>query len=245
MSPSGADVGEGTLVAARSLASRAHRLHERRVRLRPALVFLLLAPYAVIFYGFLALRRATAALRPRHPWRTWVSPNLLVGGFLLPGDVAELRRLGVRAVINVSRELYDPVPALRAAGLEYLRVPCWDMCAPTIEEAERGVAFIARHIGAGHRVHVHCASGVGRSVTLALCYLATHGGLEVNEAVALVKRLRPRVSLRPVQRDFVERYIAWHRARADGAGAGAASKDEADAREALAAITSCAGETSG
>lgn len=212
------------------------------MRLRPALVFLLLAPYAIIFYGFLALRRATASFRPRHPWRTWVNPNLLVGGFLLPGDVAELRRLGVRAVINVSRELYDPVPALRAAGVEYLRVPCWDMCAPTIEEAERGVAFIVRHISAGNRVHVHCASGVGRSVTLALCYLATHGGLGADEAVDLLKRQRPRVALRPVQRDFVERYIAWHRARAGGAEA--ESKAEADAREGSPAITSCAGETS-
>ncbi|WP_434048173.1 MULTISPECIES: protein-tyrosine phosphatase family protein [Sorangium] len=203
------------------------------MRLRPALVLLLLAPYAVIFYGFLALRRATASFRPRHAWRTWVNPNLLVGGFLLPGDVAELRRLGVRAVINVSRELYDPVLALRAASVEYLRVPCWDMCAPTIEEAARGVAFIERHIGAGHRVHVHCASGVGRSVTLALCYLATHGGLEVGEAIALLKRQRPRVALRAVQRDFVERYVAWHRAQAG-----------VHARTAPPAITACAGETS-
>ncbi|WP_437932080.1 dual specificity protein phosphatase family protein [Sorangium sp. So ce291] len=204
------------------------------MRLRPALVLLLLAPYAVIFYGFLVLRRATASFRPRHPWRTWVSQELLVGGFLLPGDVAELRRLGVRAVINVSRELYDPVLALRAAGVEYLRVPCWDMCAPTIEEAARGVAFIARHVGAGHRVHVHCASGVGRSVTLALCYLATRGGLEVGEAIALLERRRPRVALRPAQREFVDRYVAWHRAQAGGP-AGAAP----------AAITSGAGGTAG
>ncbi|WP_437718712.1 dual specificity protein phosphatase family protein [Sorangium sp. So ce448] len=204
------------------------------VRFRPALVFLLLAPYALVFYAFLALRRASASLRPRHPWRTWVSPNLLIGGFLLPGDVVELRRLGVRAVINVSRELYDPVLALRAAGVEYLRIPCWDMGAPTLEEAARGVAFLERHIVAGHRVHVHCASGVGRSVTLALCYLATRGGIEVGEALALIERRRPRVALRPVQRAFVERYVAWHRAHA-----------ERRARAAPPVITSGGGGTSG
>ncbi|AUX43117.1 uncharacterized protein SOCE26_045580 [Sorangium cellulosum] len=203
------------------------------MRLRPALVWLLIAPYAVVFYAFLAARRAAASLRPRHPWRTWVSPSLLVGGFLLPGDVAELRRLGVRAVINVSRELYDPVLALRAAGVEYLRVPCWDMCSPTLEEAARGVAFLERHLRAGHRVHVHCASGVGRSVALALCYLTTRGGLEVDEAVALFTRQRPRVALRRTQREFVERYVAWHRAQ------------EATARAAPPAVTSCAGGTSG
>ncbi|WP_437900831.1 protein-tyrosine phosphatase family protein [Sorangium sp. So ce124] len=204
------------------------------MRLRPALVFLLLAPYALVFYAFLALRRASASLRPRHPWRTWVSSNLLIGGFLLPGDVAELRRLGVRAVINVSRELYDPVLALRAAGVEYLRIPCWDMCAPTLEEAARGVAFLERHIVAGHRVHVHCASGVGRSVTLALCYLATRGGIEVGDALALIERRRPRVALSPAQRAFVERYVAWHREHAEGG-----------ARAAPPGITSGAGGTSG
>jgi protein-tyrosine phosphatase len=204
------------------------------VRLRPALVLLLLAPYAVFFYAFLAVRRAVASLRSQHPWRTWVSPDLLVGGFLLPGDVAELRRLGIRAVINVSRELYDPVLTLRAAGVEYMRIPCWDMRAPTIEEAARGVAFLERHLGAGHRVHIHCASGVGRSVTLALCYLATRGGLEVDEAIALLKQRRPRVALSPAQTAFVERYVAWHRAQGEG-----------PARAARAVISPCAGETSG
>ncbi|MGK4004754.1 dual specificity protein phosphatase family protein [Sorangium sp. So ce1036] len=204
------------------------------MRLRPALVLLLLAPYAVFFYAFLAVRRAVASLRSQHPWRTWVSPDLLVGGFLLPGDVAELRRLGIRAVINVSRELYDPVLTLRAAGVEYMRIPCWDMRAPTLEEAARGVAFLERHIGAGHRVHIHCASGVGRSVTLALCYLATRGGLEVDEAIALLKQRRPRVALSPAQAAFVERYVAWRRAQGEG-----------PARAARAVISPCAGETSG
>lgn len=204
------------------------------MRLRPALVLLLLAPYAVLFYLFLVARRAAASLRPHHPWRTWVSPDLLIGGFLLPGDVAELRRLGIRAVINVSRELYDPVLTLRAAGVEYMRIPCWDMCAPTLEEAARGVAFVERHVRAGHRVHIHCASGVGRSVMLALCYLATRGGLEVDEAIARLKQRHPRVALRPVQIAFVERYVAWHRAQEGGA-----------ARAARAALTPCAGETSG
>lgn len=186
------------------------------MQLRPALGAALLAPYVAVFYPLIALRRAAASLRPHHAWRTWVSPDLLVGGFLVPSDVSELRRLEIRAVVNVSRELCDPVIALRAAGIEYLRIPCWDMGVPTLDQAAHGVAFIHGHVAAGHRVHVHCASGVGRSVVLALCYLTTHGGLGVDEAVALVKQRRPRVALRPVQRGFVDRYVAWHRARPAG-----------------------------
>jgi protein-tyrosine phosphatase len=217
----------------RLLAPGARRGHEKRVRLRPALGAAVLAPYVAVFYPLIALRRAAASLRPHRAWRTWVSPHLLVGGFLVRSDVSELRRLGVRAVVNVSHELYDPVPALLAAGIEYLRIPCWDTRVPTIEQAARGVGFVHRHIAAGRCVHVHCASGVGRSVVVALCYLATHGGFGVDEAVALVKRRRPRVALSAVQRAFVDRYVVWHRAQPTGR-----------ARAAPPEITSGAGETS-
>lgn len=159
----------------------------------------------------LLARRASAALRPGHGWRSWVTPHLLLGGFLAPTDVPELKRIGVRAVVNVSNEIIAPTAALRAAGIEFLRVPCWDMRAPTIEDAARGVDFIAERLARGERVYVHCASGVGRSVALALCYLATHGGLDVERALGDIKRARPRVAMRLVQRQFVDQFIAWHR----------------------------------
>jgi protein-tyrosine phosphatase len=186
------------------------------VRLDLAQRALLFAPYLAVFYPYLAMRRAAASLHPDCAWRSWLTPQILLGGFLLPSDVAELHRLDVRAVVNVSRELWDPVSALRAAGIDYLRVPSWDMRAPTLEEAARGVAFIERHIAVGERVHVHCASGVGRSVTLVLCYLATCGGMSVDEALALVKQRRARVSLRRPQHAFVDRFVRWHRAQAGG-----------------------------
>ncbi len=182
----------------------------RLPRLARALV---LAPYLAVFYPFLALRRAAAALRPGHSWRTWIHPHILLGGFLVPADVDELRRAGVHAVLNVSTELLDPVRALREAGIDYLRIPCWDTRPPSVEAADQGVRFIADHVARGHRVYVHCASGVGRSVVLSLCYLATVGGLELAEALDTVHRLRPRVALRPPQREFIDCYIARHRSR--------------------------------
>jgi protein-tyrosine phosphatase len=115
--------------------------------------------------------------------------------------------------VNVSEELYDPVAALRAAGIDYHRVPCWDMRAPTLEAADEGVRFIAGHVDQGHAVHIHCASGVGRSVVLTLCYLAVHEGLDAVEGLARLRRLRRRVSLRAAQREFVDRYVAWRRER--------------------------------
>jgi predicted protein tyrosine phosphatase len=183
-----------------------------------ALRSVLYAPYLAVFYPFLALRRASAALRPDHggAWRTWVTPELLVGGFLVPGDAGRLAGEGVGAVVDVSRELIAPRGALREAGIDYLRVPCWDARAPELEDAHRGVGFIASHVEAGGKVYVHCASGVGRSVSLAVCYLAACQGRDPDEALAAIARVRPRISLSRVQRAFVDEYLGYRAARVNG-----------------------------
>jgi len=173
----------------------------------------LYVPYLAFFYPFLMMRRANAALRPASggAWRTWVSPKLLLGGFLAPHDVRALAQDGIGAVVNVSRELIEPRGALEAAGIAYLQVPSWDGRVPALEDAARGVAFIAAHVADGRKVYVHCASGVGRSVAVLLCYLAACEGADVEEALAAIQRTRPRVSLSRVQRAFVDEYLAWHR----------------------------------
>jgi len=170
---------------------------------------LALAPYLAVFYPFLVVRRAAADTRlGKGPWRTWVTPDLLVGGFLYPFDVDALVASGVGAVVNVSRELVEPRVRIEAAGLAYLQVPCWDGRVPSLPDAREGVDFIAQQIEAGRKVYVHCASGVGRSVSLVLCYLCAREGRGIDEAAATLHRLRPRVSLSAVQRGFVSRYLA-------------------------------------
>ncbi len=101
--------------------------------------------------------------------------------------------------------------ALAAAKIAYHRVPCWDLGAPSIDDADRGVAFIAGAIHKGGRVHVHCGSGVGRSVIIALCYLALHEAVTVDDALADIRKKHPRVYMRGEQRAFVDRYLAWRR----------------------------------
>lgn len=174
----------------------------------------LFAPYRAAFYPFLALRRASAALLPERggSWRTWVTPDLLVGGFLYPSDAADLARDGIGAVVNVSRELIEPIASLEAEGIAYLQVPAWDGRVPDLHDAHRGVSFIAAQIAQGRKVYVHCASGVGRSVSLVLCYLSAHEGTSVEDALAAITRARPRVNLSRLQRAFVDDYLGFHRA---------------------------------
>lgn len=183
----------------------------------------LFAPYLLLFYPLIAARRAASVFLRRGDWRTWITPQILLGGFLFPGDVDELRRLGVRAVVNVSAELVDPVAALRAADIDYHQVPCWDMRAPDLACCDDGVRFLAAHLARGERAYVHCASGVGRSVVLTACYLAVHEGEPVDEILARMKRLRPRVKLRAAQRAFIDQYVAWRRARVTSAAGSTAA----------------------
>ena len=178
----------------------------------------MLAPYRAVLFPLIALRRARAERRPGHEWRTWITPRILLGGFLVASDVDALRNMGIGAVVNVSHELPDPVQQLAAAGIGYLRVPCWDMFAPGLAEASEGVEFIAANIRAGKTVYVHCASGVGRSVALVLAYLVTCEGADADAALADMKRKRPRVSLQSNQRRFVDRFAAWRMQQAKLSG---------------------------
>jgi hypothetical protein len=163
----------------------------------------------MVFYVFLALRRAKASLDARRgTWRTWITPNLQIGGFLYPSDPRRLADEGLGAVVNVSLELIEPRGAIDAAGLSYLQVPCWDARVPALPDARRGVEFIGDQIRAGRKVHVHCASGVGRSVSLALCYLCGEEGVPVEQALDHITRARPRVALSRIQRAFVDEYLA-------------------------------------
>lgn len=184
-----------------------------------ALRAVLFAPYLAVFYPFLALRRAKATLWPEKggAWRTWIAPHLLLGGFLYSSDAAALAREGVGAVVNVSRELIEPEAAIAAAGLAYHQVPCWDGRVPEMEDARAGVRFIAEQVALGRRVYIHCASGVGRSVSLALCYLCACEGASPDEALAGITRARPRVNLSRVQRAFVDAYLGFHHGEAAAA----------------------------
>ncbi|HVK63684.1 MAG TPA: dual specificity protein phosphatase family protein [Polyangium sp.] len=189
------------------MAERRRALQERGVTPGKMLHPALLHPYRAAFYVFLAARRTLVELSPDRGWRTWITPELLLGGFLVPSDIAELERQGVRAVVNATSELVEPVGTMRAAGMDYLQIPCWDMNVPSPEDADRALTFLAEHIAAGHRVYVHCASGVGRSVALAVCYLALHRGMSVEEAIAWI-RARRRVAMRDAQVRFVSDYVA-------------------------------------
>ena len=88
--------------------------------------------------------------------------------------------------------------------MEYVHVPMPDGSAGTTMEAVRSaVDKVHDVVCRGECVYIHCKAGKGRSWLVAVCYLSTHGGRTLDNAVQLVKLARYQVNPSPCQVEFV------------------------------------------
>jgi protein-tyrosine phosphatase len=153
-------------------------------------------------------------------WFAEVYDDLFVGAYPLDrDDVAALRALGVRRVLNLTEDSeYRPrdrravVHALAAAGIDERRLCLTDYGGLPPEALE----FAAREVGAwleqGARTYVHCRAGWQRSAAVAAGVVAVRTGMEIDEALAYVHRRKPSADPLPHQREDLRR---WWAARAE------------------------------
>ena len=132
-----------------------------------------------------------------------VTPQLFVGAQFRTRGWQALRHWGISAVVNMRSEFNDldlgvDIPA-------YLALPTIDDDAPSLENLERGVAFIRQEIERGGKVYVHCGAGVGRAPTMAAAYLVT-SGLTPEQAYETIRQQR--IFIRPtrVQREQLQHF---------------------------------------
>jgi protein-tyrosine phosphatase/nicotinamidase-related amidase len=106
----------------------------------------------------------------------------------------------------------DLLGRYRQAGLRVLQTPIADQSVPTMAEARSTVDWLRTRMGAGGRVVVHCAAGLGRSGTIAACLLRAQGA-SADDAIARVRVARgPRAVETEEQVAFVR---AFHPATLD------------------------------
>ena len=132
---------------------------------------------------------------------SWVIEGEL-GGMAFPGlslfgveqetltrDISFLMAQGVRSIVTLTEQSLDGA-AVREAGLEYLHIPIPDMNAPTDQDIDGFVHFVAECLKSGKPTAVHCAMGIGRTGTMLACYLVSQG-CAPSDAIETVRRSRP------------------------------------------------------
>ncbi|HSV63688.1 MAG TPA: dual specificity protein phosphatase family protein [Chthoniobacterales bacterium] len=157
--------------------------------------------------GPVLLGQEISRLYYRRQSRAWdeLTPHVWIGGVLSESEAIALVRRGVTAVLDLTAEFSEPVP-LRA--VTYRNIPILDLTAPTRAQLEEMISFIARESETGI-VYVHCKIGYSRTVAVAAAYLLRSGSAtSVADAVDLVRRVRPRVVIRPEVQEALREFEA-------------------------------------
>ena len=107
-------------------------------------------------------------------------------------DAGTLKALGIDHVIDVAAEL----PA--TAGVSTTSLAMLDLVPPSDAELRRVAEAIERERAGDKRVLVHCALGFSRSAAAIAAWLLHSGRAHsVDEALACIQRVRPKVVLTP------------------------------------------------
>ncbi len=125
-----------------------------------------------------------------------ITKQLYVGAQFRRIGKRRLRKLGVTGVVNLRVEYDDAAHDLTLE--HYCHLPTIDDDAPTLDHLREGVAFIRQVIADGGKVYIHCAGGIGRAPTMAIAYFVHHD-FSVDEAIHLIKQVRPFINIMPVQ----------------------------------------------
>ena len=99
---------------------------------------------------------------------------------------------GVSAVLDLTAEFSAPKSFRR---LRYCNIPVLDLTAPTPQQLDEIVSFIAEEARRGI-VYVHCKIGYSRSAVAAGAYLIANGHT-ADEAIAILRHARPSIVIRP------------------------------------------------
>jgi atypical dual specificity phosphatase len=111
--------------------------------------------------------------------------------------LARLQGLGIRRLVNLHERGHAP-SCLGAYALTESHVPMADFAPPTPAQLATALDVIHAVVSAGGRVAVHCGGGLGRSGTVAACYLVELGH-DWRAAVGRVRAARPGAIETPAQ----------------------------------------------
>jgi protein-tyrosine phosphatase len=128
-------------------------------------------------------------------------------------DVSALEFIGVRRILNlVEDEEYEPgsrellLAALDYAGIEEQRLSLTDFGHIGPEALEEGVRIVNGWLDEGLHTYVHCRAGWQRSAAIAAGVIAIREGVDIDQAVSLVRARRSSAEPLPHQREDLRRW---------------------------------------
>jgi predicted protein tyrosine phosphatase len=147
-----------------------------------------------------------------------VNDWLHVGGSVHPTRYAELKALGITAVIDLRAECVDDAKALAALGLELLNLPVTDRYAPSVEQLLRGVEWALPRLEQGGHLYAHCEHGVGRGPLMGLAIMVARGW-DAPRAYRELRKARWQSTLNDRQLQGLADFVTAWAARASGRAA--------------------------
>jgi atypical dual specificity phosphatase len=138
-----------------------------------------------------------------------VLDGLMIGAYPLDADDVEMLSFnGVQRVLNlVEDEEYRRGEraavqrALADAGIEERRMRLVDYGGLSADALEEAVQQVSAWLDDGASAYVHCRAGWQRSAAVAAGVVALREGIDIDEALALVRARKPSADPLPHQRD--------------------------------------------
>jgi hypothetical protein len=120
----------------------------------------------------------------------WVVPGRLLAGPSPDEETGAFIDFGVTCFLDLTEEgELDTYSKRLPDGVSHLRMPIPDFSVPTVWHMRAVLATIRAALDAGETVFVHCYGGVGRTGTVAGCFLREEG-VPADEVIGRLATLR-------------------------------------------------------
>jgi hypothetical protein len=132
-----------------------------------------------------------------------IDDNVFVGAQHSWLGKERLQALGITATLSLRSEFDDASRDLTVGS--YLRVPLAEYDAPSVGQLLSAAKFIDDAIKHGGRIYIHCREGVSRAPLFAAAYYV-FSGIEPDDAISAIRKVRPFVNILPNQRRALEEF---------------------------------------